>query len=307
MQTAAQCVQQCQTMLVGTAHPTIEFMDFDTLENLTPGKTAAVALFFGLMAASFTAWGLVLVQRLHGETPVPPGPPERRTWSNGMSFVAIAIVLPLQALALAQIGRALLTGKSLETAITLETVRASCAINAALVLVLLALPVLISGPRWTDFGIVANSHDFLYGALGFAASWLPVCAVNLAVGLIGWREPDGMHPFLQLLAQDGSIATIAWITFSVVVLAPLAEELVYRVILQGWLEQHLPAWAAIAISATVFAAVHTSPGRPDSIPLLPLALILGVIYHRRRSLPAVMLIHALFNGAMLQLAVLAGS
>lgn len=279
-------------------------MEFDTLENLTPGKTAAVALFFGLMSASFMAWGLVLVQRLHGEPAIPAAPPERRTWSRGLTFVAISIVIPLLILALIGIGEAFLSSRDPVTKMTLKMVQTSCAINGLQVLVLILLPALISGSRPGDFGAFAARDDLLCGVLGFVACWLPVCVVNLAVSLFGWREPDGKHPFLQLLDADGSLATIAWITVSVVVLAPLAEELMFRVVLQGWLEQHLPAWGAIMIAATVFAAVHTSPGRPDSIPLLPLALILGVVYNRRHSLPAVMLLHALFNGTMLALAIL---
>jgi membrane protease YdiL (CAAX protease family) len=283
-------------------------MDFDTLEPLTPGKAAAVALFLGLMSASFMAWGVVLVRWRMGEPALPPAPPERRTWSRGLTFVAISIVMPLLVVALIAVGEAFLSGKDpAATAMTLKMVQTSCAINGLQILVLILLPALISGSRPGDFGAFAAREDLSCGVLGFVASWLPVCLVNMAVSLFGWREPDGKHPFLQLLDQDSGLATIAWITVSVVILAPLAEELMFRVVLQGWLEQHLPAWAAIGISATAFAAVHTSPGRPDSIPLLPLALILGLVYNRRHSLPAVVLLHALFNGAMLALAVLGGA
>ena len=284
-------------------------MDFDTLENLTPGKTAAVALFCGLMAASLTTWGLILVRRMRGEPACPVGPPERRSWSPGLSFVAISIVIPLLVLALVGVAGAFLSRKdpATSTTMTLEMVQTSCAINGLQILVLILLPAFISGSRPGDFGAFAAREDLQCGILGFVASWLPVCLVNLAVGLAGWREPDGKHPFFHLLDQEGTWATIAWITVSVVVFAPLAEELMFRVVLQGWLEQHLPPWAAIGISATAFALIHTSPGRPDSIPLWPLAVVLGVVYYRRHSLPAVMLLHGLFNGVMLALAILAGS
>jgi len=41
------------------------------------------------------------------------------------------------------------------------------------------------------------------------------------------------------------------------------------------------------------------------LPLVPLALILGYVYYRRHSYLSVVLLHALFNGANLWLALIA--
>ena len=56
--------------------------------------------------------------------------------------------------------------------------------------------------------------------------------------------------------------------------------------------------AAIPVAAVVFAAVH---GFPDSLAIVPLALVLGDAYQRRRSYWEVVAAHALFNAVMLAL------
>ena len=71
----------------------------------------------------------------------------------------------------------------------------------------------------------------------------------------------------------------------------------FRVILQTWLERHVgkTAWP---LAAVLFAAVHRFP---DSIAILPLALVLGDAYLRRRNYWEVVAAHGLFNAVMLAL------
>jgi membrane protease YdiL (CAAX protease family) len=82
---------------------------------------------------------------------------------------------------------------------------------------------------------------------------------------------------------------------AVAVVAPLSEELLFRVVLQGWLTERISATVAVPVVAIVFAAVH---GWRDGLALLPLALILGYVFARRRSYLAVVTTHALFNSVM---------
>ena len=80
------------------------------------------------------------------------------------------------------------------------------------------------------------------------------------------------------------------------ILAPLTEELMYRVTLQEGLEKFAPGNASIWLTALLFAGVHSVNGRPDALPLFPLALILGYVYRQTHSYVAVFTLHALFNG-----------
>jgi uncharacterized protein len=132
------------------------------------------------------------------------------------------------------------------------------------------------------------------GVLCFAASILPVLGVLLLT--LPWRSTSNSHGLLQLLEQDRSFSTLGWIFFSAVIMAPLLEELIYRVVLQTWLQRIVPPREALFAVAVIFAAVHRLP---DAIPLVPLALILGYVYQQRRCFLSVVLIHMLFNGANL--------
>jgi membrane protease YdiL (CAAX protease family) len=145
--------------------------------------------------------------------------------------------------------------------------------------------------RWSDFGLWRQGWgvDVLLGAAGFVASLLPVYGIALPLHHIRQDHP---HKMVQLLEGTGWQGHF-WIAVTAVIAAPLLEELVYRVILQGTLETSMKKGYAVAISSIVFAAVHMFWA--DVIPLIPLALILGTIYARRRSYIAVVVLHGLFN------------
>jgi membrane protease YdiL (CAAX protease family) len=153
--------------------------------------------------------------------------------------------------------------------------------------------------RLADYGIDLRGWlaEMRFGGLAFLACLPFVIALILLTS--HWRSPDTQNPLLILLRQTGSERTLSEVVFAAVLSAPLAEELLFRVAFQGPLEARLhPVWA-IAIPAFVFAGVH---GRYDALPLLPLALALGVLYHFRRSYVAVVTAHALFNATFLILA-----
>lgn len=158
--------------------------------------------------------------------------------------------------------------------------------------------------RPSDLGISRDRWlgDLAVGGLGFLAAWGPVMLINFAIGRLGWRSEGAEHPFLLILKGSQGIEAAIWIAIAVVILAPLAEELLYRVIVQGWLESQISPRVALLFVAILFSAVHSSDGRPDALPLLPLALVLGYVYQRRHSYLAVVVLHALFNATNLAIA-----
>lgn len=132
------------------------------------------------------------------------------------------------------------------------------------------------------------------GALGFLASVIPVVLFWLAT--VPWRTDENQHGLLRLLSEDRSIETLLLVVVLAAVLAPLVEELMYRVVLQTALEKLAHPREAMLVVAVIFSAMHQLP---DAIPLFPLALILGYVYQQRRSYLTVVLIHMLFNGTNL--------
>jgi len=151
--------------------------------------------------------------------------------------------------------------------------------------------------RLSDYGVDLQGWrgEVRAGALAYLAT-IPL-VILVMQGMSRLRGPETVHPFLRLL-ETAHDRTIVAVVFAGVVAAPLAEELIFRVLFQGLLESLLPAWLAILIPALTFAAVH---GRYDALPLLPLAIILGIVYHRRRSYVAVFTLHAMFNATFLVL------
>jgi len=83
------------------------------------------------------------------------------------------------------------------------------------------------------------------------------------------------------------------------VLAPLAEEVVFRGILLSALEHRWGAAVAIAGSSALFAAMHISPFAIP--PIFVLAVVLGWLFVRTRSLTVCIVAHGVFNGIGLAL------
>ncbi|MCX7421144.1 MAG: CPBP family intramembrane metalloprotease [Planctomycetia bacterium] len=175
---------------------------------------------------------------------------------------------------------------------SINNVLIGCALNATLVVVL--LPILSAGSLQVlnDLGFRLTNwrQQFMEGMQTALASFLPVMLVLLATFWI--RTPQATHPLLKLLQQDGQLQTFAAVVLAAVILAPLVEELMFRVILLGWLKTKTNSTEAIVISSVAFAAVH---GPLDGIALMPLALLLGFLYDRRRSYWSVFVAHAFFN------------
>ncbi len=88
---------------------------------------------------------------------------------------------------------------------------------------------------------------------------------------------------------------------SVVVLAPLIEETLFRGFLQSFIRKHLGPRQAILITALCFSFFHYAPEQGlANIPIIgslfSLALFLGFLYEKQGSLFASISLHAIFNG-----------
>lgn len=143
-------------------------------------------------------------------------------------------------------------------------------------------------------------RDLRIGVFGFLASVGPVIAVMMLTRTL--RTEESQHPYLRLVSDSPAAEVIGAVALAAIVAAPLTEELVFRVILQRSLERFHPLVALLSISL-LFAAIHAdSLARlPDVAGLFLLGLILGFVYQRTRSYPAVVITHLLFNALNLGL------
>ncbi len=127
---------------------------------------------------------------------------------------------------------------------------------------------------------------------------------TILLGLISslWKTPEDMHPLLQSL-QDGGSDLILGIGITAVFIAPLIEELLFRVLLiNGLIDpgklNRIVAWIVVSLC---FSLAH---GFANALQLLPLSLSLGWCLIRRQSFLAIIIAHALFNALMMFLSLM---
>ncbi|MFN0131972.1 MAG: lysostaphin resistance A-like protein [Phycisphaerales bacterium] len=152
-------------------------------------------------------------------------------------------------------------------------------------------------PRWADArgGVIAIA---LVLPIVQASSML---AALLYRALRGEAPPSLSHETLQTLHDDAGDPW-AWAMVGAAVLgAPLAEEIIFRGLLQSSLLRLIGRpRVAVAISAALFSLAHLEGGiRAEQahalIPLFVLGLALGAAYERTARLWVPIVMHMLFN------------
>ncbi len=147
--------------------------------------------------------------------------------------------------------------------------------------------------------------ELRYAGEVFLAAYLPTAFLRIMVVIISesiYGKPPGQHPFLDMLDSGVGINIMALILLTAVFMAPIVEELQFRVVILGGLAQLGRPGLAFGLSSLLFAFAH---GFPDSLALLPLAAALAYAYLRRRSYVTVMLVHFFFNAFNMAIALIA--
>ncbi len=144
----------------------------------------------------------------------------------------------------------------------------------------------ISGRRWLT--------DTARAIVAFLSAF-PLC--YLAVRLMQVILPKNIihvHDLLQFIPTAGP-AWLGMAIFAAVILAPLAEELFFRGLIQSMLRRYFinPWWAILATSVLFAAAHYTQP--QDLLALSLLSVVIGYNYERTGRLFSPILIHSLFN------------
>ncbi len=137
--------------------------------------------------------------------------------------------------------------------------------------------------------------------LGVFAAALPVCVATLIVAGLVLRAmgiPPKEHPLLEELARTPTTPALMLAIVQAGVLAPLAEEFLYRGLLMTALYRYMRPAGAMAASSLVFAAAHALLEPQAVVPLFILGLALAYAAYRTRSLLAPVVGHAAFNTLM---------
>jgi membrane protease YdiL (CAAX protease family) len=212
--------------------------------------------------------------------------------------------------------------------LVLSAVGSLGACAAILLLLTLFRPGLLrslgANPRWIPSGLAGGAATLF---VLYPLIMLCGVAVTYAYQALN-APPPGPHELLQLLGNTHDRRLMAVTIALAVVGAPIAEEMMYRGLLQTalirgfWgistitpatdsLEPVMVAvapasarWAGVVVASIVFAAVHMNLA--FFFPIFILALGLGYIYERTGNIWVNIAAHSLFNSAQILLFVASG-
>jgi membrane protease YdiL (CAAX protease family) len=148
-------------------------------------------------------------------------------------------------------------------------------------------PIRLFGLLWKDW----SREGWLIPAALVAVA--PIILLVQFVSKLMLGEVSAPQDLLIFLQNADNFTDKGLLILTAVVVAPVAEETVFRGYLQGVLRQIGGRWCGILVSALLFAAIH---GHIPSLGgLFVLAIALSLLYERTGSLWAPMLMHAGFN------------
>lgn len=167
------------------------------------------------------------------------------------------------------------------------------------VCVVLAVRQFEGGARRFFFGRGRVAGDVLIGVV-VALTAISVCQwIGQGTEMVFRRiTPDYVfkeHETIEALRRPGQGLAAVWILrISAILVAPIAEEVFFRGLLQTALGSALRSrWAAVLITSVAFAAVHALPHHWPA--LIVLSVMIGVAYERTGALVAPIAIHMIFN------------
>ncbi|MDO8964317.1 MAG: CPBP family intramembrane metalloprotease [Coriobacteriia bacterium] len=180
-------------------------------------------------------------------------------------------------------------------------VAATVGVMTVLYALLLVAPVLVARSRGVGFAEAVG----LRKAAPSSAAGAVLGAVGLALGAsavygwvvtgLGFEVPGGGQEIARLYGT--SPAGIVLIFVMVAVVAPLAEEIVFRGVVFASLRD---AWGepwALAMSSFAFGIIHLQP--LQMVPTAVIGLVLARAFSRTRSLWPAVVAHGIYNGLVL--------
>ena len=219
-------------------------------------------------------------------------------------FVAVQVLLPfvygigIAADAAINGGADLAQGAQAVAERLLDGLSALTLLANVLIVVILLLWFLLRKKPLKEAAGLCRCSGLTAGFCVFGAVGLYVL-VSLALVLLPESWMAGYEETMLLGTETGLIPALA-----VVVSAPLAEELVFRGIIQPRLERAMPAWIAVVLQAALFGLIH---GTPVQIAYaFVMGLLFGYIRHCTGSILPTIAAHAAFNAMNDPLGLLGG-
>lgn len=159
-------------------------------------------------------------------------------------------------------------------------------------------------PLPADWFSFSKGRWLLWGLCGYLAA-SPLVRLVSVVNQQIWEGQGGSNPLLTLALENQDNLALLFFFVTAAIAAPIFEEIFFRGFLMASLTRVMPGWAAVLLSALIFAAAHLSLS--EVLPLMTLGIVLGFVYGRSRNLLASILLHSLWNSSTLVSLFLLGS
>jgi membrane protease YdiL (CAAX protease family) len=288
-----------------------------------------------LVAAGLLAWAWLLDNWRHGQSVLPREAYCEVPWEGVDVAMTFALWLALQGACISlwtggHLPRDAADYTSLQQSQFLNGLIAGSTSAVALAAMFIHWRVRAS---WRDlsFDPEPAGRDVLTGAIAFAAA----APVVFGIQLVLTQLFPYSHPVQTIAEHKPSNAVLALLGLSTILVAPLSEEFIFRVILQGWLEKleltlirkhfgirneriivadgvaadplqleliespkslfGLPSGILPIIGSAIPFALMHLGQGPAPIPLFVLALVLGMLYQRTHRLVPSFTLHLLLN------------
>ncbi len=162
----------------------------------------------------------------------------------------------------------------------------------ALTVLCVVLLVRAYGKRLTDIGLGKWRWGFVWRALAGVVVYF---ALSIAISVVaGWIWHINFDQKQELGFEAPQAIEYVWVFLGLVVLPPLAEEILFRGFLFTGLRNKLPFWATALIISGLFALAH---GQVNvGLDVFALSLVLCFLREKTHSLWPGIMLHALKNG-----------
>jgi membrane protease YdiL (CAAX protease family) len=284
----------------------------------TPLKIAVTTVVLLAVAA---AWGWA-ISRVVARRPLLPREPLRMVpWGEGSVLLVVITFILLRT----TIGELTLRLEPFFPRLSPagRSILAVSLFNAAMIVVIPCLLRLTSRASLEDLGLSLRElgKNILRGALAVPLV-IPVIYIVFNLALLVF--PKNTHQLETMIRTNPDRATVGLAFLSAVVLGPMAEELLFRGVLQGWLTRLFaqarlndqvendsridlasdtfpnpkaplaPSPMPILITSVAFGGIHLEQ-MPAPIPLFFFSVALGFLVQRTGSIVPAIILHALFN------------
>ncbi|MGD9647039.1 MAG: lysostaphin resistance A-like protein [Pirellulales bacterium] len=227
-----------------------------------PTAPPAAVGFLGLLAAgSLVMWVLVVLRLRAGEPLVPLEPRRPVPWGGVEILLIIAAYFFLGGLVSLLVLH--IPVNASEPIFTPFNVLLMGAFSLVVVCIGAFVLRRLAGATWRDLGWSPHelTRDIRLGLAAGLVITAPVYAIQTL--FTEWFEFPSEHPLLELVVREPTFLVYAVAIFLAVGVAPLAEEFLFRVLLQGWLE----AWQSRSAAERVLtreALIELAASRADS-------------------------------------------